>query len=167
MWFNGRTENRILAWRDFRKTLHAWPGDLEAVATAWAQAPIRNYLTQDEPEKWPDPWQMIADNVYCDITVALGMFYTLYHSTYPQKDSLRMVGYRLRSAHKEFNLVLCEGEKYVLNYELGRVVNIPDVVRHGPILIDPRKSENFLQIRPFRGNDPFISSFFIKDLLHP
>lgn len=127
MWFDGRTEQRIIAWRKFRKSLNSWPADLEQVAVTWSRAPIRNYLTQDESNKWPDPWQMIADNIYCDVSVALGMFYTLYHSGYPHKDSMRLIGYRLRSEHKEFNLVLCEEEKYVLNYELGRVVNILDI----------------------------------------
>jgi hypothetical protein len=126
MWFDGRLEQRIVAWRKFRNGLSIWPDDLERVAAAWAKAPIRNYLTQDEEDKWPDPWQLISDNIYCDIAVALGIFYTLHFSSYPQKQGLRMVGYRLRSSHKEVNLVLCEGDKYVLNYELGRIVNIPD-----------------------------------------
>lgn len=133
MWFNGRTEDRILEWRKFRKTLINWPSDLDMVAKTWAKAPIRNYLTQDHPEQWPKPWDLISDNSYCDIAVALGMFYTLYHSSYPHKETLRLVGYKLRSEHKEFNLVLCEEEKYVLNYELGGVVNIPDVSQLGTV----------------------------------
>ena len=133
MWFDGRTEQRIVAWRQFRKDLQQWPDGLDRVAAVWAKAPIRNYLTQDESEKWPEPWQMIADNCYCDIAVALGMFYTLYYSSYPQKEQMQLIGYKLRSEHKEFNLVLCEGEKYVLNYELGRVVNIPDVSQLGTV----------------------------------
>ena len=131
MWFNGRTEQRILAWRDFRRSLHSWPKDLDSVAIAWSKAPLMNYLHMDHKEQWPDPWRLIADNSYCDIAIALGMIYTLYYSSYPQKDSLRMIGYRLRSSHKEVNLVLCEGEKYVLNYELGRLVNIPDASQLG------------------------------------
>ena len=67
MWFDGRTEQRILAWRDFRRKLNDWPADLGTVAINWSRAPTRNYLTQDERNKWPDPWQMIADNIYCDI----------------------------------------------------------------------------------------------------
>jgi hypothetical protein len=133
MWFNGRTEDRILEWRKFRKSLITWPSDLDTVAKTWAKAPIRNYLTQDHPEQWPQPWDLISDNCYCDIAVALGMFYTLYHSSYPHKETLRLVGYKLRSEHKEFNLVLCEEEKYVLNYELGGVVNIPDVSQLGTV----------------------------------
>ena len=133
MWCNGRTEDRILEWRKFRKSLITWPSDLDTVAKTWAKAPIRNYLTQDHSEQWPQPWDLISDNCYCDIAVALGMFYTLYHSSYPHKETLRMVGYKLRSEHKEFNLVLCEEEKYVLNYELGGVVNIPDVSQLGTV----------------------------------
>ena len=126
MWFDGRTEQRIIAWRQFRKSLDQWPDDLHRVARTWASAPTRNYLTQDDQSNWPDPWQMIADNCYCDITVALGMLYTLYHSSYPHKDNLRMCGYRLRNSHKEYNLVVCDEEKYVLNYEWAKVVNTPD-----------------------------------------
>ena len=131
MWFDGRTEQRIIAWRNFRKGLVTWPDDLDRVAIAWSKAPTRNYLTQDESNRWPDPWQLISDNVYCDISVALGMFYTLALSSYPHKDTMRLVGYRLRRSHKEVNLVLCEDGKYSLNYEWGRVVNIPDFSEMG------------------------------------
>ena len=129
MWFNGRSEQRILDWRQFRQNLTSWPDDLEKGAKTWAKAPLINHLHQDHPEAWPEPWQLISDNLYCDIGVALGMFYTLYYSSYPHKESMRMVGYKLRSSHKEVNLVICEEEKYVLNYELGRVVNTPDFFR--------------------------------------
>jgi hypothetical protein len=99
------------------------------VARVWASAPTRNYLTQDDQSNWPDPWTLISDNCYCDVAVALGIFYTLYLSNYPQKESLRLVGYRLRKNHKEYNLVVCEEEKYVLNYDWGHVVNIPDLLQ--------------------------------------
>ena len=123
MWFNGRSEQRILAWREFRQQLSSWPADLNKVVDVWSKAPTINYLTQDNPGEWPDAWQLVSDNLYCDIGIALGMFYTLQYSTYPHKDTMRLRGYKLRSSHKEVNLVLCEGEKYVLNYEYGRVVN--------------------------------------------
>ena len=126
MWFNGRSEHRILAWREFRRSLDTWPNDLDRVAAVWAKAPLINHLHQDHPEQWPDPWELISSNIYCDIGVALGMLYTLYYSSYPHRESLRIVGYKLRSSHKEVNLVICEREKYVLNYELGSVVNTPD-----------------------------------------
>ena len=123
MWFNGRSEQRILAWREFRQQLNSWPADIQTVVDVWSKAPTTNYLTQDNPHEWPEAWQLVSDNLYCDIGIALGMFYTLYYSSYPQKDTMRLRGYKLRSSHKEVNLVLCEGEKYVLNYEYGRVVN--------------------------------------------
>lgn len=129
MWFNGRTEQRIIQWRRFRRSLTDWPVDLERVAKTWAQAPLINYLHQDHPEKWPQPWQLVADNIYCDLGVALGMLYTLYYSSYPHKESMNMVGYKLRSSHKEVNLVICEGGKYMLNYDVGLVVNTPDFFR--------------------------------------
>jgi hypothetical protein len=127
MWFDGPAEQRILAWRNFRKSLLVWPNDLEKVAATWAKAPTRSYLSQDDsPSGWPDPWQLITDNIYCDVSVALGMFYTLYLSNYPHKETMQLVGYKLRKSHKEVNLVFCETGKYSLNYEWGRVVNSLD-----------------------------------------
>jgi len=123
VWFNGRSEERILAWREFRQQLNSWPANIQTVVDVWSKAPTTNYLTQDNPHEWPEAWQLVSDNLYCDIGIALGMFYTLYYSSYPQKDTMRLRGYKLRSSHKEVNLVLCEGEKYVLNYEYGQVVN--------------------------------------------
>jgi hypothetical protein len=130
MWFDGKREQRILAWRQFRRSLHDWPADLTRVAAVWSKAPLGNYLTQDSAD-FPDPWQLIADRCFCDISVALGMFYTLAYSKYPNRHEMRLRLFNLRNQSKEFNLVECEGGKYVLNYQLGSVVNIPDFRQFG------------------------------------
>lgn len=44
----------------------------------WQQAPLSNhYLHPDFIKDWPDPWQLLNDNTYCDYGRALGMVYTL------------------------------------------------------------------------------------------
>lgn len=134
MLFNGRPEQRILAWREFRKSLNNWPNDLNSVAEAWKLAPqIGHYLTFDKIEDWPDAWQLMSENMFCDVGLALGMFYTLYYSSYPHKNSLQMQGIRLQKNHQDINLVICEGGKYVLNYHYGSVVNILAVPTDGMI----------------------------------
>ena len=132
MLFNGRSEQRILAWREFRNSLQSWPDDLHRVADAWRLAPtIGNYLTFDRTDNWPDAWQLMNDNMFCDVGLALGMFYTLYYSSYPHKDSLQLQGIRLQKSHKDINLVICEGGLYVLNYDIGKVVNILAIPQDG------------------------------------
>ena len=35
------------------------------------------YLHWDDQPAWPDPWQLLSDNVYCDLAKALGIMYTI------------------------------------------------------------------------------------------
>lgn len=128
MWFNGKSEIKILNWREYRNNLCDWPNDIEAVAKVWATAPIINrYLCSNNIALWPDAWELISSSKYCDIGIALGMFYTLYYSSYPNKNTLELQGFRLKKSHAEYNLLLCEEGKYVLNYSVGQVVNIQSI----------------------------------------
>ena len=114
----------ILEWREFRNKLTTWPDDIETVAQIWAKAPIiNNYLAYDDTHKWPDAWTLINEAIYCDISVALGMFYTLYYSNYSEKDNMRIEHYNIQSEHTTLNLVNLEDGKYMLNYHTGRSVN--------------------------------------------
>jgi len=123
--FTGRSESKLLSWREFRSNLNSWPEDIDSVANMWAKAPIsHSYLTYEDTKKWPDAWALINDSVYCDISIALGMFYTLYYSSYDKKETIQIEHYQLLKEHRTLNLVSLEGGKYMLNYHVGRPVNI-------------------------------------------
>jgi len=123
--FSGKSEAKIIAWREFRNNLSSWPNDINTVAKMWAQAPIsHNYLTYENTKKWPDAWSLINDSVFCDISIALGMFYTLYYSNYDKKETMQIEHYRLLDKHQTLNLLSLEDGKYMLNYHVGRSVNI-------------------------------------------
>ena len=123
--FSGKLETKILAWKDFRDSLTIWPDNIQKVSKEWAKAPLSNiYLAYDHVEKWPDAWTLISDSIYCDISVALGMFYTLYYSSYDYKDTMKIEHYHLPKDHLTLNLVSLEDGKYMLNYHSGRSVNI-------------------------------------------
>ena len=79
--FELRPEDRISAWRQFRQNIQHLDRDdmLQEVAKLWAKAPIVNYyLEPDHTDQWPDPWMLITENMYCDIAISLGAFYTLF-----------------------------------------------------------------------------------------
>jgi hypothetical protein len=123
--FSGRAESKIISWRDFRNQLTNWPEDIELVAKKWALAPqVNNYLSFDNSNYWPDAWSLINDGMFCDISIALGMFYTLYYSSYTNKDNMRIECYKDQKHHEMLNLVSLEDGKYMLNYHQGRSVNI-------------------------------------------
>jgi hypothetical protein len=115
--FSDRLEN----WNQLRNQCQTL--DLESALTAinqwWFNAPWRPYyLHWDDQPTWPDPWQLLSDNVYCDLARALGILYTI--SLLDRKD---MAPATLVLAEDDSNLVLVAKEKYILNWTPDSVVN--------------------------------------------
>ena len=86
----------------------------------WQQSPISNhYLHPADIKQWPDPWQLLNDNIYCNYARALGMIYTLVLLGITDIDLVDSIDYNSVSVI----LVLVDHAKYVLNYWPGTVVN--------------------------------------------
>jgi hypothetical protein len=121
MWFNNPAHCRIINWRNWREQLRDINDqDLaQAVASNWSQAPMVNYyLVADNCANWPNAWQLINDNIYCDLAKVLGMFY-----------SIALLN-RLDPEIKIFannegwiNLLYLDQGKYILNWNHGLIVN--------------------------------------------
>lgn len=136
MWYNGKNEHKILAWRNFRKELSSWPEDLDKVAKAWGAAPLVNhYLTADDITNWPDPWTLVNESIYCDAARALGMFYTLWFSSYPHKETMSIRHFRLKDKHEELMLLFCDNGATVLNYDINRVTLVEALELPEPLCI--------------------------------
>jgi hypothetical protein len=84
----------------------------------WFQLPWQPYyLHWDDQMNWPDPWQLLHDNIFCDIARGLGMCYTLAMIDHPDIHQFEL-------CHSNgINLVLVNDGKYILNYEQDRWVN--------------------------------------------
>jgi hypothetical protein len=76
--FDKKFEDRLRAWHDFRATLSNDPDPIQSTIDFWNQAPetVRNIDPYDHAT-WPDPWQMIEENSYCEYTRTLAIAYTL------------------------------------------------------------------------------------------
>ena len=71
----------------------------------------------DDQPTWPDPWQLLSDNIYCDIAKGLGIMYTITLLDREDLQDACMVDSSLG------NLVLiCQG-KYILNWGTDIGVN--------------------------------------------
>lgn len=71
---------RLAQWSDLRSRVADMelPEALSAVNTWWAGTPWNNfYLHWDDRPIWPDPWQLLHDNIYCSLARGLGIMYTL------------------------------------------------------------------------------------------
>lgn len=125
IWHDISCRDRILKWREWRNTLSTLTLDecLNEVATAWAKAPVVNhYLIPDDFNEWPDPWNLINDNIYCDLGIALGMFYTLsLCDNLNVRDNIRIEIYK--SSDGWTNLCSVDDGLYMLNWAQRAVVN--------------------------------------------
>ena len=121
-WITTKTHENILHWRDFRRSITK--DHLSIVAAAWQNCPtVDPYLEFDDHRHWPDPWTLVSSGLYDDTARALGIFYTLYFTSYKEKSSMVIEVYRDRKKHEYLNLVRCEEGLYTLNYQDGVVVN--------------------------------------------
>ena len=80
---------------------------------------MTHYLHTDYINDWPDPWQLISDNLYCYYGRALGMIYTLILSDTKNIELVEAID----DNSNEVVLVLVDNAKYVLNYWPDTVVN--------------------------------------------
>lgn len=125
--FQQPAEGRLRSWRDFRSTLDSLTLQNALVQTAefWTRAPFVPYnLDINEPDKWPDPWTLIEENVYCDIAKCLGIVYTVLLTKHRKNLDFEIRVYQDPKTHYEYNLAWLGQGKYILNLIDGQVVNI-------------------------------------------
>ena len=79
---------------------------------------VSYYLDWDDQPKWPDPWQLLSDNVFCEVARGLGILYTLSMLNHPEIASAALV-----TTAEGYNLVLVNSGIYTLNWERDTVVN--------------------------------------------
>jgi hypothetical protein len=106
-------EQRLIAWNQLRTTSKNLPIDqaLANINNWWNNTPWRAYhLHWDDCTTWPDPWELLSDNIYCDIARGLGILYTI---AMLDRDDLEDV---IFAATDQGNLVLIDSGKYILNW---------------------------------------------------
>lgn len=129
MWsqnFNDRLES----WSTLRlqcKTLER-EAAITAINSWWFQTPWTPYhLHWDDRANWPDPWQLLSDNIYCPLARGLGILYTICIIDREDLQDTALVD------TGSDNLVQIDQGKYILNWDPSQVLNInlgPVTIRH-------------------------------------
>jgi hypothetical protein len=108
-WANLRTQTASMPLKQALTTINAW----------WFSTPWTAYhLHWDDQADWPDPWQLLDDNIYCPLARGLGIMYTI-----AMLDRNDMQDVVLAEVGGD-NLVLIDKEKYILNWDGCNQVNI-------------------------------------------
>ena len=112
---------RLESWNSLRDTCQLLLPEktLECINSWWFDVPWRPYyLHWDDQANWPDPWQLLSDNHYCDLARALGILYTI---TLLDREDLGDAALVLTETGD--NLVLVGKSKYILNWDQDTIVN--------------------------------------------
>jgi hypothetical protein len=114
-------EARLDSWNQLRTQVAGQPVELalETINSWWFQSPWTAYhLHWDDQNTWPDPWQLLSDNMYCEVARGLGILYTITCLNRGDMDSAELV-----LTNDDRNLVLLDKSKYILNWDRTVVLN--------------------------------------------
>ena len=112
---------RLESWNQLRDQTRELPLEsaLLDINAWWFQTPWRPYyLHWDDQNDWPDPWQLLSDDTYCEVARGLGILYTI--AIVDRPDIQDAVLSELGSD----NLVQVHNKKYILNWDAEEVLNI-------------------------------------------
>jgi hypothetical protein len=113
---------RLLAWANLRNQCIQSPlaQAMSDIDVWWQQTPWQPYyLHWDDHDHWPTPWELLNDNVYCDLARALGIMYTVAMTERDDITTIELVD------TDQGNLVLVNQGKYILNWHSSDELNIP------------------------------------------
>ena len=124
--FRLNTSERLSRWKSFRQELGSLSLEesLVKVLHFWQHCPfIPFYLSLDTPEIWPDPWQLIEENYYCDLAKALGIVYTLHLSSHGKQLESEIRVYYDPDTQYTYHIAYFNQGKYVINLVEDEIVN--------------------------------------------
>jgi len=84
----------------------------------WQQAPLLNhYLHPADVQEWPNPWQLLSDNDYCEYARGLGMVYTLLLLDINNIDFVQVLD------ENNEDKVIVVVDQYVMNWHPNSVIS--------------------------------------------
>jgi|LauGreDrversion4_2_1035121.scaffolds.fasta_scaffold49947_3 hypothetical protein len=121
-----RFEDRLIAWRGLREKLTSASDPVQTAIDYWNTIPksIRN-LDPYDSATWPDPWEMIEENVYCEYTSTLAIGYTLM-LTEKFKDWHYEIQVGLDKDQSKLYYMLIAGDR-VIGLDQEKSVHIKDI----------------------------------------
>ena len=128
--FDKKFEDRMRLWSEFRSTVETSADPLGSVINFYKKAPLVS-IQADPRDKntWPDPWELLYDNQYCNFCIILGICYTL-QLTDRFKDTDFKIHICTNTEDSEVKYLLYVGDN-VIGYDMNKVVSkfeIPDSI---------------------------------------
>ena len=124
--FDKSYEDRLASWAEFRSTLEVSKDPIQDTIDFFDKAPLVNIQTDPyTPSSWPDPWELIKENIYCSFVKILAICYTLQLT-----DVLSRETFEIHITHDNKRsstyYLLYVGDR-VIGFEGGRHVHKTDI----------------------------------------
>lgn len=76
--FDKKYEERLVVWREFRDSLETSSDPIQEAINFYQFAPLVSISVDPyTPSTWPDPWELLSENQYCDFGKILAICYSL------------------------------------------------------------------------------------------
>ena len=126
MIFYEKFEKRTTHWRTFRNELESIENPLDHTIRFWNQAPI-SARTCDPYDRstWPEAWQLLEENKYCDFGKILAIYYTISLTDRFSSSKFEIQVAVDRLAQKLYYLLFIDDQ--VIGYLYDRVVHISEL----------------------------------------
>ena len=123
---NRKFEERIAIWSRFRQTLETAKDPITETINFWNDIPTssRN-LDPFDMETWPEPWEMIEENTYCEFGKLLAIAYTLkLTEKFKDWQPVFKIGLDRRTAMRYYMLILND---QVIGFDQEKSIDIISV----------------------------------------
>ena len=71
-------EQRLASWRYLRDCVETAQDPIQEVIDFYSKAPLHTIAADPyTPSTWPDPWELLEENIYCPFVKILAICYTL------------------------------------------------------------------------------------------
>lgn len=113
--FQSTFEERLRSWKNLRLIIRGLPLDQACVEVDnwWQKTPlVKHHLHPEDKSNWPDPWTLLSENMYSQLTRAVGACYTLLLSDITDVKLIQANNHLC----EEHYLVLVGHAKYIINY---------------------------------------------------
>ena len=117
---------RLSRWKSFRQSIIplSFADACSQTLIFWKSCPFAPYyLDANNPANWPNPWELILDNCYCDLAKCLGIMYTLHLSNHSVGLNPELRVYYDTITRHTYHIAYFDQGKYVLNLIEDEVVN--------------------------------------------
>jgi len=124
--FKLSANRRLAYWKNFRNQIGSMSLEraLEETQRLWQTAPFTPfYLAVEKPDSWPNPWELLIENYYCDLAKCLGIVYTLHLSDHGKNLEPEIRVYNDPVCRYQYHIAYFADGKYVLNLIEDEIVN--------------------------------------------